>query len=441
MKTKIFSIWYQISSSYWFIPGVMLILAIGLSFLMVFLDNKALETGWIESFDWLYANKPNGARSVLSTIAGSMITVAGVVFSITIVALTLASTQFGPRLLGNFMRDKGNQFVLGTFIATFVYSLLILRTIRSADEGNFVPNLSINLSVLLSIFSLGVLIYFIHHTAESIRAHNVINSAYIELKKSIESIFPEMIGQSLSQNTTSWQSPMDNPEKNYENRESIFIKNSGYIRIINNESLMDVSKINNLVISLNFTPGEYIIENNCIADVWYKEEINEDTICTIQNSFILGIERTSEQDIEFAIDQLVEIALRALSPGINDPFTAINCIDRLGAGLCMIAERKIPSSHRYDRDNELRVISKTPDFNKYIDRSFNQIRNYGKNDPEVMNTVLKNLNQIQHRVVNKEDKKFIILQAEKILNACSNIFEEKSDLLEIKLEFQKIKGE
>ncbi|MBC7706367.1 MAG: DUF2254 domain-containing protein, partial [Rhodoferax sp.] len=173
MKTQPYKFWDRLRSSLWFVPATMAFLAVALAVAAVELD-KAVADDWLLSLGWSYSGGAEGASLVLGTVAGSMIAIAGAVFSMTLVALSLASSQLGPRLLRNFMRDTVNQVVLGTFVATFVYCLLVLRTIRRADEVAFVPHLSVTIGVLLAIVSVGVLIYFIHHISVSIQADQVV---------------------------------------------------------------------------------------------------------------------------------------------------------------------------------------------------------------------------------------------------------------------------
>ena len=189
MKTWLVQQWAKLRSSFWFLPSLMVAAAAALALASVAWD-RSMPEGWLEQADWLYTGGAEGASLVLSTIAGSMITIAGVVFSMTLVALSLASSQLGPRLLRNFMRDTSNQVVIGTFLATFVYGLLVLRTIRRADEVAFVPHLSVSLGVVLALASLGVLIYFVHHVAMSIQADVVVSRVGDELFDAVERLYP-----------------------------------------------------------------------------------------------------------------------------------------------------------------------------------------------------------------------------------------------------------
>ena len=173
MRIKIMNFWYRLQASFWFVPALMTAAAIFLSFIIPEIDKDFLYRESTQHW-WIYSGGPDGARTVLSVIAGSMISVVGVVFSITIVVLSLASSQFGPRLIRNFMNVRANQMVLGTFVATFTYGILVLRTVNASVEARFVPGLTVTIAIVMSLFGLGVLIYFIHNVSESIQAQNII---------------------------------------------------------------------------------------------------------------------------------------------------------------------------------------------------------------------------------------------------------------------------
>ena len=384
---KLAKLWDSLHSSFWFVPTLMVLLAIALSLITIWIDQR-LEANIVEKVGWAYSLGPSGSRAILSAIAGSMVSVATTAFSITIVALQLASSQFGPRLLRNFMQDTGNQIVLGTFISTFVYSLMVLRTINGVEKDEFVPHLAVTIGLGLAIVSVGVLIYFIHHSALSIQVNHVIKQVGDDLDVAIDRLFPERIGQSKSKHRQ---------EKSLAAIPSDFdrlacpIKTiaSGYIQAIDDSQLMHVATENNLLMRVQQRPGRFVVKGSELVQVFPEEKVNKKLAVQINNAFVLGSQRTEQQDVEFPIDQLVEIAIRALSPGINDPFTAIRCIDQLSVALCHLAQREIPSPYRYDDHNQLRIIAEPISFADATDAAFNQIRQYGKSSVAVTMRLLE----------------------------------------------------
>ncbi|MCB0153492.1 MAG: DUF2254 domain-containing protein [Anaerolineae bacterium] len=391
MKTKLLNFWENLRSTYWFLPSLLAVLAIVLAMVTIQLDEYLLLQQ-ANSLPWLYTGGPEGARSLLSTVAGSMITVAGVTFSITIVALTLASSQFGPRLLNNFIRDRGNQIVLGTFIATFVYCLLILRTVRSEAGNSFVPPISISISFLLALASLGVLIYFIHHISSSMNVENVIAAIERDLDQAIERLFPKH--KSFQFFEQELREEDDIPQDFEQSAQPVTASKNGYVQAIDHEGLLELAKTQDLLLRLEYRPGNFVTEGNALALAWPGDRLNGDPMESINDAFIVGAQRLQMQDVEFAINQLVEIAVRALSPGVNDPFTAMACLDRLGAALSNLAERTIPSAYHYDNDNNLRLIGQSVTFAGIVDTAFNQIRQYGRSSVAVSTRLLETITVI-----------------------------------------------
>lgn len=408
---KLGKLWDSLHSSYWFVPTLMAGLAIALAFAMLTLDQSG-KSGPIEKLAWIYAGGPDGARTLLSTIAGSMITVAGTAFSITIVALTLASSQFGPRLLRNFMRDTGNQVVLGTFIATFIYCLLVLRTVRGDDYNVFVPQISVTVGIVLAMTSIGVLIYFIHHASTSIQAWHVIGEVGSDLDKAIDRLFPQKIGYGGAGDKRRWVEEI--PVGFDREASPILATSSGYLQAIDDDKLMKIAKSKQLLMRIKHRPGKFVVKGSELIVLWPGERVNEKLTQQLNEAFIFGKQRTEQQDIQFCIDQLVEVAVRAISPGINDPFTAIRCIDQLSVGLCHLAERDFPSPYRYDDDNKLRVIAEPVTFAKLIDDAFNQIRQYSKTDVAVRIRMLEAIAVIATHTCNKKDRAALLHHANAI---------------------------
>ncbi|MEW5856320.1 MAG: DUF2254 domain-containing protein [Cyanobacteriota bacterium] len=425
---KLGKLWDSLHSSYWFVPTLMVIIAISLAFGMLSLD-RAGKSGPLESLGWIYTGGPDGARTLLSSVAGSMITVAGTAFSITIVALTLASSQFGPRLMRNFMQDTGNQVVLGTFIGTFIYCLLILRTVRGDNYNVFVPQISVTLGMVLALASIGVLIYFIHHVSTSMQASHIIRDVGRDLDNAIDRLFPQKIGQGKS--VPKQRSVAEIPAGFDKEATPLLAKESGYLQAIDEERLMKIATSKDLLLRLKYRPGKFIVEGSELVMIWPGERVNKKLTQHLNQIFIFGEQRTEQQDVEFPINQLVEIASRAISPGINDPFTAIQCINQLSAGLCRLAERDFPSPYRYDNDNNLRAIANPVTFAELIDTAFNQIRQYSKSDVAVRMRLLEAIALIATHTHHQKDRAALLRHAQMIERSSREEVSEELDRKDI----------
>lgn len=402
MRAKNFKYWHRVRSSFWFLPAIMAAGAVALAFVSVAFD-KRVATWLAHNWGLTFNGGAEGASSVLGIIAGSMITIAGVVFSMTLVALSLASSQLGPRLLRTFMRDTTTQVVLGVFVASFLYCLLVLRTIRRVEEIAFVPHLSVTLGVLFAVGSVGVLIYFIHHVSVSIQANEIVARVSKELIEGIDRLYPQDLGQA------SRHMPREAPEASFLDafdREArpIGARGDGYLQFIDEESLIALTMTEDVIIRLGHRPGQYVVAHSPICLVWPGNRVTEQLVDQLKSVFVLGNQQTASQDIEFAVNQLVEIAVRALSPGINDPFTAIACVDRLGSALCRLATRDTPSPYRYDSQNQLRVIAPANTFPLITDAAFNQIRQYGRSSAAVTIRLLETIAVVAGFAHRQEDR-------------------------------------
>jgi uncharacterized membrane protein len=402
MKTRLINVWESLRTSFWFIPSLMVLLSIGLSVLTVSLDHLEHYT-FVKGLSWAWTGGALGAREMLSTIAGSMMTVTGVTFSITIVTLALAANQFGPRVLRSFMRDRGNQVVLGTFISTFTFCLLVLGRVRDLDETEFIPYLSVTVAVALALISLGVLIYFIHHVSYSIQAENLIATIADELHEVMDRLFPEKVG--IAQEEEVGERDAERIRQELRGKSSVVrSKESGYLQTIGTEGLLHIAKEKNLFIQLYRRPGDFISADSVILETWplgvYPGELDQD----LNDHFVIARRRTPVQDVEYPIHQLVEVALRALSPSLNDPYSAVNCIDRLGAALVQLAQRDMPSPYRYDDRKQLRLVMEASSFTCMADIAFNQIREYGSTSVQVILRMLDHIAVIAERTRRREDR-------------------------------------
>ncbi|MEO6871573.1 MAG: DUF2254 domain-containing protein [Chthoniobacterales bacterium] len=411
MKTFLSTYWDKLRSSYWFIPSILSILAAGLSFGTVHIDTM-INAKWARAAGWIWSGGPEGARSVLATIAGSTITVAGVVFSITIVALTLASSQFGPRLLRNFMNDRWTQVVLGVFVATFLYTLLVLRTIRGTDATSFVPFLSVTCGLLFGVASVGFLIFFIHHVPTSILAENLIARVAEELQSRIESLYPDALDCGPREQKATIEAQL--PRMFHDEAIPITAAKSGFIQAIDDEQLINFATREGMVIQLCRRPGDFVAKSANLAVAWPPAKMKDNCSERINDAVFYGWNRTPVQDIEYAIDQLVEVAVRALSPGINDPFTAMSCLEWLGVALIQVGQRKIPSACHYDEDSHLRLVTDVTDYAGIAAASLNQIRQYGRTSVSVITRMLDVLARVGSELKQEEDRLVLFGHAQAI---------------------------
>ncbi|WP_018950664.1 DUF2254 domain-containing protein [Thioalkalivibrio sp. ALMg11] len=434
MKTLTFRYWDRIRSSLWFIPTVMALGAVFLAFISVALDRPV--TNWLlRSWGWTFTAGAEGASAVLGIIAGSMITIAGVVFSMTLVALSLATSQLGPRLLRNFLRDTTTQVVLGTFVATFLYCLLVLLTIRRAEEVAFVPHVSITLGVLFAVASVGVLIYFIHHVSVSMQANEIVARVSEELIAGVDRLFPEHIGRGTSRTSAT---PPESAFLDAFDREARPIPASadGYIQFIDTDALIELAMQKDVVIRLERVPGDYVVSGGPLILVWPGERATDVPADQVNNTFALGNQRTSGQDIEFAVTQLVEVALRALSSGVNDPFTAITCVDHLASALSRLATRDMPSPYRFDSTDQLRVIAPGSTFVDVTDAAFNQIRQMSRSNTAVTVRLLETIAEVARFVQRPEDRAALLRHAEMIARGASEGQPEVEDRQKVEERFQ-----
>jgi uncharacterized membrane protein len=433
-KLKLSKLWDSLLSSFWFVPTLMLAIVIGLAIATLAID-AAFNIQNIKIFGGIFAKGPQGAGRVLSTIASSMLTVAGTTFSIAIVALQLASSQFGPRMLRDFMQDRVSQIVLGTFTSTFLYCVLVLWTIEGDQGKTFVPQFSILVSVLLAIVSIGVLIYFIHHTAESIHADNLIAKINRELENVIDRLFPQNLGQEPPE-PKGW---IEEIPTNFDDEACPVLSTcNGYIQRIDTDWLIKIAKDNDLLFRVLYRPGKFVVKGSELVKVWPGERVNQKLAAHINKAFICGSQRTQEQDVEFPIKQLVEMAIRAISPAVNNPFTAIRCIDHLSAALSHLVQKDIPSPYRYDDKKNLRVIVDQVKFEGIVDAAFSQIRHYGRSDVSVTVRLLEAIAVIAAHTRNKKYRLVLLRHADMIVRGSQDGLPEEWDRKSVEEQYQKL---
>jgi uncharacterized membrane protein len=385
---KLKQIWSNLRSSFWFVPSLIVAASIALAVALV----EAGSTGsdrWLARWPLLFGGGAEGARGMLSTIAGSMITVVGVTFSMTLVTLALASSQYTSRILRNFMRDRVTQVVLGIFTGIFTYCLIVLRTIRGGDESGFIPNLAVSFGVVLAIGGISVLIFFIHHIASSIQASNIIASVAVETMEAIDRLFPEKLGHKPTEGDED-QSPLPLSERSWQ---VVLARRNGYIQNVDIATLLRLAREHQTIVRMERGIGEFVVQNTALASLALEDPPEKEIIADLQAAYSINRFRTVEHDSAFGIRQIVDMALKALSPGINDTTTAVMSVDYLTAILARLASRKIPSSRRYE-EGELRVLTIGPTFEDLLAESFDQIRGSAKGNVAIMLRILGALQTI-----------------------------------------------
>ncbi len=398
---KIRNFLVTLRSSLWFVPGLMIAGSIVLA--LVLIDAETMvKREWLLNYPRLFGLGADGSRGMLTAIASSMLTVAALAFSLTLTAITQASGQYSPRLLRNFMRDRINQFILGYFVSVFAYCLIVLRTIRGAEEIQFVPSLAVMGGLILAIGGIVVLIYFIHHIASSLQISQIIGNIVDETKEAIENLFPEELGEAAEKSEQT-EAQIINAFKNWR---KIPAQKSGYVQYIDTENLIEWANESDFIVKMERGVGQFIGKGATLVsltcnDENFAEKIDEDTESAINNLFNINRHRTIEQDIGFGIRQIVDIALKALSPGINDTTTAITCIDYLGVIVGKIAGKQIPERVRI-KEGKICVIVKSNDFRQYVETAFDQIRINGKANQAVFERLLESLKFVAETAISKE---------------------------------------
>lgn len=405
MSAWIIQSWLRLRASYYFIPTLMGLSAILLGVLTTIIDLR-FQAEVRDLLGWFLASTVTSARSVLTVIAGSMISVAAVTFSLTMVAVTTAAGQYGPRLIGNFMRDRANQVTLGMFISTFLYCIVVLRsvseeiTIDAQSTVGLTPSLSVLVALILTLISVGVLIFFVHHIPETLNVGTLTGKVSRQLIHQIkQGRFPSSETLDVG-HVESLGDPFD-PKLT----QSVRSRSSGYVEAISLGGLVEWADENKMRIRLLRVPGDFVMFGEAVIDV-INDDVTADfdhdvfeaeTVKDLLSFIALGRERTEFQNLLFLSDELVEIAARALSPGVNDPFTAINCIHRYG-DICL-AMMNAPAAPDcvLGKDGAPRIWANPVSVERLYDALFGQSRQYICEDENASRETLEVLYQLKSR--------------------------------------------
>ncbi len=358
--------------SLWFVPSVLAVAAALLALVLSTVDDRLAANG--SGLFFTFGGSPEGARSVLSTIAQSMLTFTGLVFTITMLVLQLASTQLSPRVMRTFLRDQGNQVVLGVFVATFVFTLLVLREVRTPVDGSdaFVPAVSVWVAFALLLASVAAFVWYIDHMAHAIRASTVIANIWNETVAAIERLYPDRAGRRTEE---PWRAPSSRPAVVLTSRAA------GIVLRVDEAALLEATDCDGRVAELRARVGDFIPEDAPLAHLWggWTPAAGDE----VRDAIAIGGERTLDQDAAFGFRQLADIAVRALSPGTNDPTTAVQALDRIHDLLRRLANREIPSPVR-SIDGRVRLVLPRPSWDDYVHLGLEEIRLAGASQVQVI---------------------------------------------------------
>jgi len=428
----------RLRNNYWLLPSVMLVSAVALGLFSLAVDRELSEVPFKQG--WIYMGGAEGARGLLASLAGATLTLAGVVFSMNLVSLTMASSQFGPRLLYNFVRDLGSQLTLGTFTAIFIFCMIVLREVKGEDGsgGEFVPHISVTIAGLMALGGIVVLIYYVHHVAVHIQAPVVVANVGRELEASIREEFSTKLKP--GENRTNYSGLLE------ERRAPDFLRNgvainsrgSGYVQAADFDRLVVLATRYGLILKMVSRPGEFAIEGTPILWAWPKENVSDKLHQELLDCFVLGRRRTAFQDIEFVVNELCEVAIRAMSPAINDPFTCISCIDWLAASLEELFQRDCPRGFFCDDEDNLRLVWHPVTHEGVMDAAFNQVRQFGKGSPAVMMRLLEAYARIAGHTRSEAERTVVLKHADMAIRACRTEFAELNDVADAEERYKKV---
>jgi uncharacterized membrane protein len=416
-------IWNRLQTSIWFIPSVLALAGLVLAVLLVNLDLRTDFSAWA----WLDTFKIGtaGVRQVLSVTTGAMMTITGVVFSISVVTLTLAANQFGAKILRNYLSDSHNKVVLGLFVGSFLYGLVVLASIDS-DRSGHVPTLAFMTSLVLTLIAVAALIYFIHNISTSIQADRLI----------------AVIGANLGKTVTATLSAPDEDADTTLLREKwalatrgnagvpVCADHSGYAEYIDYDALLDTARRCQCTVEIHIRPGAFVIHGNPVATIRYLGADRAVTAADVNRHISLGAQRTDVQDLEFAIMQLLQIAQRALSPGINDSLTAISCIDWLSAALACMAERRFRAEYLTDADGCVRLRIHAFDFAGAADAIFNPLRQNARGNEMVTIRLLEAIGAVMQVSCERSYLEALRRHADLIMRTAQACFPDADDIME-----------
>jgi uncharacterized membrane protein len=390
--------------SFWFAPAILALLAVLLAWTVYWLDGLIPNDLLAES-RFILTGSVDDARVMLVGIATTVLTTAGVVFTLLTLPLSTVAAQYGSRLLRVFLGDRTTQFVLGMFVGTFVYCLAAATTIAPVEIEPDAPQLTVTVGLALMMATFGTLILLVQHISIMLQAPNIAAAAGAELLDVVGVENPEESGAS------------DNPTQNGQSARitmmeaeayTVRARHVGYVQTLDPEILLTLAREKDLVIRLVHKPGDYVWQGEEMALVWPAIRFDERLEKQLRRSFNIGNQRSPTQDVECAINQLVEMAVRAMSPAINDPFTAMTCLDHLGNGLALFAQQSGESLNTYDKDGQLRLVFEPVAFEGLLGAAFDMLRHASCDNATVLLHMLDVIDVIGQEIKSPEYRQLLV---------------------------------
>ncbi len=422
--------WSELTDSLWFVPAAMILGAIGLAIGMITVSDR-IDDDVLTEFPRIFGAGAQSSRQMLATIAGAMMTVAGVTFSITILAVAQASSQYTPRILRNFMRDRANQITLGTLTGVFVYCLVVLRTVRGDEDSPFIPALAVLMAFVLAIVAIGVLVYFIHHVASSLQASTILARVRDETIEAIDRLFPREVGEPAE------------PEADFDvtgrRWRTVRANRSGYISHLDADGLLHHAAKRDLVIRMERGVGEHVIAGTALLSLT-GGDVSEDDTESLNGYYEFGSYRTVDQDPAFGFRQMVDMAVKALSAGVNDSSTAVASVDAIGAALARMADRQIEERFRL-HEGEIRVIAHGPTFESLARVGIDEIRQNADGNVSVLRRLLATIESVATCTASPDRRQVLLERAERVLAACERSVADPHDRAELREAFDRARSE
>lgn len=390
MLFRLRQLWQPLRESLWFVPLLMVLASLGLAYGLVQYDQAHSASG-PRQLPLLFGIDAGGAGGMLTAISASMLTVAALTFSLLLAAITQVSNQYSPRALRNFMRDPVSQVVMGYFVSVFTFALIVQGTIRSGRTDRFVPTTAVLVALLLALGGVGALIFFLHHIAEALQTGTLVRRIMAETERELRRLFPYSLGQELhSEARPAAEAFARMPDGWF----PVLATEAGYLQYIDAPGLLAWTTRHGTVLRLEHHIGDFVGTGQQLFSVRAGMERpatdQADWPTDLLRYVSIGRHRNPEQDVAFGVQQLVDIALKALSPAVNDTTTAIMAIDYLGELLGRLARRDFPDALRSDGQH-LRVLVRVYDFGDYVRLACDLVRESAAGNPAVLRRLLRAL--------------------------------------------------